>query len=83
MILPQDLIATTPDGDPIEAVRLHDENGEPFDVDRIREVLEQNWGWELERGDMIWIGPDGTTEDPYSVPTDDEEINNLYPSSRG
>lgn len=81
MILPQDLIATTPDGDPIDAVRLYDENGEPFDVARIREALEQNWGWALERGDTIWIGPDGTIEDPDSVPTD-EEINNLYPSSR-
>lgn len=81
MILPQDLTATTPDGEPIDAVRLYDENGQPVDLDQIRNVLERNWGFGM--GEVVWIGPDGTTEDPDSVPADgDEEINNLYPSSR-
>ena len=77
VLLPQDLTPTTPDGEPIDAVRLYDENGQPVDLDKIRTVLEGHWGfgWGFGVGE-VQFGPDG-------VPIDNEEINNLYPSSRG
>lgn len=73
-LLPRDLTATTPDGEPIDAVRLYDENGQPVDLDKIRTVLEGHWGFGVR--EVVQFGPDG-------VPIDNEEINNLYPSSRG
>ncbi|MEX1005450.1 MAG: hypothetical protein WD156_08780 [Acidimicrobiia bacterium] len=73
-ILPEDLTATTPDGEPIEAVRLYDQNGQPFDVDHIRERLEGNWGYGTREG-VVYFSLDGA---PVDDPPD--QTDNLYPS---